>query len=486
MNPAILPDLSKFQQTIQEVQDHQDNLALSKYLEACKTLEITHGLDWNTLISLINATGNVTRQQEETMRTNLKIAEFQDYNRDVQQITMIIMFALAGLGVVGNLLVMCYFARLKKISYHFLVVMLALVDTLFCVGICFAYYFEWQFDWKFDRFTCYFIIPYIKQSFPNLSVWIIGLICFERARNMVKPLHKKTSIKIYIVILILMTLLTALMTFLTKIYFTDWEVTIPATRRRDCPGTSVDINKIDRTEYHIISAIFTSLAILPVIPMVFYHKRISNYLITERKRSQNIGPDMVHIRKRNRKALKVVSLLVIVYAITVFPFVGFNYYWMFEQLFNLKTLVYKDYKMWVALQYAFQCLFLINNIANFWIYAYLVRGFRQCITCGLIKEKRKRKITVSTLMQSQYLKARGQSLGDDQTLDGNLTLEEDGNQTTDANLGGNQVVDEGQSLNVGQSHIQNGDGRENDKDTENAKEVNEGKEEILGTEMNKE
>ena len=68
----------------------------------------------------------------------------------------------------------------KMSSYHFLLVILAAIDGVYCCGITFIHYYEIQLVWKLGYFGCAYGLNFVKLWLPMLSFWLVGVIAYER------------------------------------------------------------------------------------------------------------------------------------------------------------------------------------------------------------------------------------------------------------------------------------------------------------------
>ena len=98
------------------------------------------------------------------------------------------------------------------------------------------------------------------------------------------------------------------------------------------------------------------------------------------------------IRKRNKKATKVLLLLIVVYGLTTIPSRIYLYISRHFFVFELTSdSIRMNYKNLLLLEHVAYLLLLLNNVVNFVVYAYMIIGFRRfmfkCLTFGCYGRK---------------------------------------------------------------------------------------------------
>ena len=274
-------------------------------------------------------------------------------------------------------------------AYHFLIVLLAFIDAVYCGLTVFAYYYDWkEGSYQLGSFGCEYGVPFAKFLFPLLSFWLVVFISHERYRNIVCPFGKKTTIRKYSVLSVLVFLISIGLTVAQKITLSS--MLHGESGRENC----YHMWHVTRSEFH---ATFLSVYALPLfIPigfMLYYYTKISGHMKNEEKRALNTLSVANRIRQRNRKALNVVLLLIVIYAVTVIPARSYYYFWLNYVYFeSMSVIIDWDWKIWVILEYFSYTLVLLNNVVNWIVYAAMMKDYRLFLrsvaTFGLYRGKR--------------------------------------------------------------------------------------------------
>ena len=277
----------------------------------------------------------------------MKLAELTKYRFDIRWVIYILL-TLAGIGIFGNLAIISHFfhKHWKKIqkmsSYHFLLVLLALVDLILCIIVPYIYYYLWEPEWRLDQWTCEFGMNYILMGFQNMSFWLIIIISYERYRNIVRPFDGKTSRRKYTFVIVLMLAVCVGLSFLA-----DWINPRKIIERKSHGGDSsfrtchLNHHGIPQEKFQSSAGILAIFGFCPVLFMLFYYRKISKYMSRESKKAQNTGPVFAKIKKRNKRALKVLLLLLLlVFLLTVFP--ARSYMYMIMYFFRFKITMVLD------------------------------------------------------------------------------------------------------------------------------------------------
>lgn len=338
--------------------------------------------------------GNWTSTTEHDMRSGLKWAELVQYRAGVSRIAIIIIAVFAVVGVFGNSMIISFFVKKhrknirKMSSYHFLIIVLAVIDLLMCFALTYCYYFEWEFLlWKLDNWSCEYGLTYLKMGFPNLSYWLVVFISYERYRNIVHPFDGKTSRLKYTAFILLVFVSTAGLPFLIGTMVKQRIIVREGVNGEQCNN----MNPIADTTPLKFHGTWTVLAIIkfviPISLMIHYYRKISSYMKSEEKNSQNVGQVFERIRKRNKRALKVIRYLGLIFFFSAVPARAFLWFYLHIISYVPSVIEVYDLEVISVLGYAASWLVTMNNILNFIVYAYIMKDYRKflfnCLTCGL-------------------------------------------------------------------------------------------------------
>ena len=321
----------------------------------------------------------MTSKDEFEMKVALKYAETIEYRMEIWYIAYIVIAVLAAVGVLGNFLIIYYFVRKYKrnikamSSYHFLIVLLALIDGLACILQALSYHFEWQQEWRLDDWSCVYGLNYIRLSFPNLSFWTLLLISYERYRNICRPFDGKTSRRKYAAVIVAMFFACSGLPFLADLAF---EYRVTRLRGPDRPKCVVDLAHLSKTRFHVSILSTAFIGFSPLGLMIFYYRKISNYMRNEEKNSHNEGQVAERIRKRNKRALRIILLLVVIFFITSVPS-RFVFYVYLQLFFDRANILVLDWGKLIFVEYFTIALSIVNFAVNFIVYAFMIKGFRQ-------------------------------------------------------------------------------------------------------------
>ena len=352
----------------------------------------------------INTTGT-KYSLDETKRFIARVIHVGDYYlflNKFHESYFSIFIMLAMVGVIGNSSLLIYFLKLHKKnfrkmgSYHFLIIVLAVLDIFCCISTTAAYYFDWQIEWSFGKVACIVSLPLQVYTLPNISFWVVGLLAYERYRNIVHPFARKLGIKAYCLLLLLTALMSA-----SCFYFGEMlENKRTFLTYNNITYCQIHVRDVSSVGFRIGASGIATFVILPaVVNMVCVHK-IFKYI---RQNSMQVSKQRRHgrntnnnnrinstINQRNRNAFKILMLLVLIYILSVLPgrmyMLGWGYNFSTEDYnFDFDT---KHYVLlWTSM--VARILFLTNNVVNFFVYAYMVKGFRKflisALTLGILK-----------------------------------------------------------------------------------------------------
>ena len=137
-------ELKHFGQMVKELDKYEDPFGLVNAYAVFQVLTNKYNYTINELTDILNATvykGNLKMSRKQKLVGFLNVADFFIYQQYMRGIFINIVWLMLVIGVLGNLLVVVYFVKmhkksLKKMSsYHFLLVILAVVDGVYCSGI---------------------------------------------------------------------------------------------------------------------------------------------------------------------------------------------------------------------------------------------------------------------------------------------------------------------------------------------------------------
>ena len=127
-----------------------------------------------------------------------------------------------GFGLVGNSLAVIYFLSVNKknfkkmTSYHFLIIAMAILDSLVCFSRIVLGFIEWNTGY-YTRMGRHMEI-YTSGIFSLVSIWVLVLISFVRCHSIVKPFAIQWKKRYYFRIILVMSCLTVVFLYsLTKL-----------------------------------------------------------------------------------------------------------------------------------------------------------------------------------------------------------------------------------------------------------------------------
>jgi len=279
---------------------------------------------------------------------------------------MYVVLVLLVVGV-GNLLITVYFVKinakkLKKMTlYHFLIVILAFTDLLFSITT-FINMAPIVHKSLLNTFTKFIVVPLI-----SLSIWILVLMSIERFRSIVHPFKKKLKKRTFFGMTVFMMLV---FTGLHSSY-----------------RFGITAKYSYSTGFIVISTIILLENILPLTIMVYFYRRICKKI---KESTDAFHRDKTQERlsqKRNKKAMKTLKWLIIIYTFSITP----------SRIFGIAILAANKFNIigssiWPKL--ILYTLFLTNNIINVFVYACMMKRFRKFLlnvfTFGLSKRNRQR------------------------------------------------------------------------------------------------
>ena len=421
--------LKRLQEAMEDLQNYGDKKSMVDYYTSYTNMETKYGLTWNNFVFFVNFTlkGKLKQSEKQDLQTALSMGRLNHFENQIRPIVLYCFITLAIIGIIGNTLIMVYFTRkhkqnLRKMTaYHFLIIILAMVDWIYCFSSTFLHYFDWQLTWKIDSFSCSYAIPFFIVSYPNMSFWLVVLISFERYKNIVHPFSKKTSILKYSVIIFVLLLTCGCLTFISTEYFFVRHLQVKDGRKMCKWDPSLRL-KFTPALYHINMNVLGQIAFMPSLLMIYFYRKISNYMKKEQKNSRNENSTKNKIRKRNQKALKVLFMLVIIFGVTSIPSRVYIYIARHFILFSLENTpaLQMNYKSLLLIEHVAYLLFLLNNVVNFLVYAFMIVGFRRflfkCLTFGLLSPYYNKGQSNSTLKPTDSSISSKSTTGSTKTL----------------------------------------------------------------------
>ena len=310
-----------------------------------------------------------------------------DKNRSgIEHVAFGIIVCLASIGFIGNLLALVYFMKLRKnSSYYFIMKMSTMVDCLYCVLTTFLYHYEWHFEWKLGDFVCHYGSTFIKLVFPNLSFIIVALTCYERYRNIVRPLARKTSVIKYGVVLGAFVGLCIIATYLIELL--QSHVLRLISNRKKC---HVILNGT-RTKFHLLLPSYGIFALLPTVCIIYYYRTISNYIVKTEQKAKYVLPVFKKRQKCNRRAMRFVRLLIAVFAIPHIPARCYYYFWLYYVYTEELTILKDNWYIFTVFEYVAYVFILLTPVLKFVVYTVTIVGYRRFLlnimTFGLFKNR---------------------------------------------------------------------------------------------------
>ena len=281
-------------------------------------------------------------------------------HQQIVNYTTLIIFTI---GSFGNLLIIIYFTKVDKkkfksmSAYHFLLTLLAILDCSVCVlkivnTALMLNYFN-------DRITGESNVGRVYRCLTSASIYVLVIISYLRYRKITSPFRPAWSKKTYFILCFLNLLFcTGIWLFLILFPFNGWQMIDPIV-----------------------------FGVVPLIMLSFFYYKMVKILNINRNNNSKIKSKeysncatVVNDRRseRNMVALKTVKYLTVIYFLTVVfvKVVVFS--------FVVQPSIRKNFKS-IYISYI-DFFYLINNIANVFVYAKLMRGFccflQNVFTCG--------------------------------------------------------------------------------------------------------
>ena len=331
-----------------------------------------------TNFSSSNNSSNATEKIEEEM-----------HFAEVCKLTFQVLIAL--FGVIGNVLVILVIRRLKKEKRagDFYVQNLAIADlgilaVIFPLSVLKE---KAPLNWPFGEFTCRYLYP-VPEIFYGASIWFIAVIAVERYRkvtmatpvgqNKIKRfLQKPTTVAASV-------WLISFLIFCVPLYFVVEYHEYPNGGKRcgpDWPSWAL--------AFYVGGTLTFVSWVLPLIVISFTYLRISRLinrstaLVKDMKQNQDgekEGTEFASMNKikctrlkQNKRAMKIITPLVLVFAITMLP----------VNILRLTVVFWPAVTKQAYYQHLFYAIgvfVILNSSTNPLIYSVVSRDFRQRVT----------------------------------------------------------------------------------------------------------
>ena len=252
---------------------------------------------------------------------------------------------ITAIGIIGNVFVICYFIKINRrnlkrmSSYHFLIILLAFTDLFFSMVTLGTIF----------HLLIAAAANVIRAGLFSTALLIIILLSFERYRNIVHPFKGKIRKCCFFAIYI-----SVLLVFSSYRFGIDQLV----------------LNEPDYNWLIISFEVVRTLSesIIPLIFMMYFYKGIYKK-IKESETLLNSTSAQQQLLKRNKKAVKTVKWLIILYILFVFP----------AKMLLLIILMEKN-ELWVIIFFQiFSVLCYFNSSINVFVYLRIIKGFRNFV-----------------------------------------------------------------------------------------------------------
>ena len=298
-------------------------------------------------------------------------------NTDLKELGAIIgqniLWTILPLGAVGNSLIVTYFLKINYVTklsrmslYHFLIIILAVVDLLTSVTTSLIIHQFYKTTWHMGHVMCNVGYPFLMSVLTFISCWILVLLSYERYRSLTRPFERRATKCKYCVIICVIVLLC----WLSFIPFTlKTRIVEDEDRNTRCAD---GMRFFDATEYVLYAGFLRMLdCFMPASLMFFFYARIRNWMNLD----ANEFPLTDESRKRNLLALRTLRNLIIVYVVCVFPgrlvVTGLHIDDNYRTESGLGRIYYFNF-----VHELFSLISLLNNVVNVIVYAVMIKDFR--------------------------------------------------------------------------------------------------------------
>ena len=293
-------------------------------------------------------------------------------------------------GVIGNILVIIVITGLgkKKKPADFYVQNLAIADlgTLLLAFPLAAIKEKALYNWPFGEFICLYLYP-VPEIFYGASVWFIAVIAIERYRIVTVQISGQNKSKTLVnraKIVAVCVWVISFLTFCLPLYFVVEYFELPDKGKTCVP---VWVSSMLLRVYIVFLTLF--FYILPLAIISFTYLAISRaidqnsvFIKTMRKQLHDVVArnkqcrSLTYIKslrlKQNRRAKKILTPLVLVFALTMLPL----------NLFRLTCVFWPAFTAHEYLKnvlYAVTVSVVLNSSANPVVYFVVSRDFRKGI-----------------------------------------------------------------------------------------------------------
>jgi len=278
------------------------------------------------------------------------------------------------IGTIGNGLIIVYFTKtnarnLQKMSpYHFLLTCLAFADIIVSIGA--PIFHINRSNWWSNKFICQYFNIFFDVTLPTYSVWILGLISYERYQKMVHPFKapiRKKSLSV--ILLLLMLACTGLyILFMESLYM-----------RHLCSSQyTITLDVLSNITPFLIGS-FCIDCLFPSVLILWFYYQISKKVRSFNKVSKRLDLNQEHQfdnYARKKAALKTLRTLIVMYLVFIYP--GRSCFVIIIFLsYNAPLLYNRNYISFNIILNSMEIFVYLNNMGNVFIYAWLIVAFRR-------------------------------------------------------------------------------------------------------------
>ena len=324
---------------------------------------------------------------------------------------------IAFFGVVGNILICCVVSKstnMRSRTYYY-IACLAVADLgVLLVNFPLAIVKEQMlFRWPFGEFSCLYIYP-ITDIFFGASIWSIAVIAIDRYRSIVREImiqrRSNSNSRKSTFFAICSVWVTSFAVVNLPLYFViDYNPKMQVCFLRWSPSK---IGSFLRDSYMVILVIF--LYILPLTIITFTYccisrrlqasntflkslRREKNTLKEQRNKSEFLKNEEKKILKKNKKAKKILTPLVLIFAVSMLPLNVFRLAMTFEP----RIIAWNHYWTCFTVVIVFT---VINSSCNPIVYAIVCKefrkGLRELLLCQSVQKRHKKTIDLHLLTKS--------------------------------------------------------------------------------------
>lgn len=348
----------------------------------------------------MNSTSNLTAVKEgnEFQLPYYKEAEWLEILRLTLQVLV------ASVGVTGNVIV-CIVITFQPQMYtvvNYFIRNLAIADLgILLMSFPLAVIKEQDpYHWPLGEPFCRYVSP-LPDVFFGVSIWSITLIAVDRYKAIVRgtlPKRGSAVFKSARWMVACVWVLSFLVISLPLYFVVDFINYQPAFDMVDCTPEWPNSEAGDEMQQIYNIALIILLYVLPLVIIASTFRSISNKLrassdFNKAIREEYGMADEQSTRKRlrerqNKKAKKLLTPVVVVFAITMFPLNVFRLVVLYWKQITSHKYLWVYYNICVS-------LVVINSSANFFIYSVVSEEFRQSFKRFFLRKSRRRSHTVT-------------------------------------------------------------------------------------------